>query len=163
MAEAAACPGVSLPKSKAAGDVDSSAVQNDSNSEQDTGIVSPVESVPSPAEVADDSAVVPQASTGTGSASPAAEVDVIQVDNANAASIAEAASAEKVLAVAEEGDDPDCIGNPLYEEPDPVRPVPVAAAELALQLSLQSDASEGRIEAPGRSDTKGARSTLVVT
>lgn len=150
LAEAAADPEASLPKSKAAGDIDSTAVHNDSNNQEDTGVVSPVESVPGSAEVADGSAVVPQASTGT--ASPTAEVDMIK---GSAASIAEAASAEKVPA--EEGDDPDCIGNPLYEEPDPVRPVPVAAAEPA----LQSHASKGHREAPGPSNDKGARSTFL--
>lgn len=158
LAEAAADPSVSLPKSKAPGDVDSTAVHNDSNNQDDTGVVSLLECVPSPAEVADDSAVVPQASTGTGTASPAAGVDMIKADSANTASIAEAAPAEQVPAVAKMDNDPDCIGNPLYEEPDPVRPVPVPA-ELALQPALQSHAPEGHTEAIGPCNNKGAKST----
>lgn len=156
LAEAAADPEANLPKSKAAGDIDSTAVHNDSNNQEDTGVVSPVESVPGSAAVADSSAVVPQASTGT--ASPTAEVGMIKGNIASAASIAEAASAEKVPAVAKQGDDPDCIGNPLYEEPDPVRPVPVAVAEPA----LQSDASKLHREAPGPSSDTGDRSTLAI-
>ena len=128
LAEAASDPEASLLPSNAGGHSDSCAVKSGHSNQQDPGLVSQTGSVPNPAEVDDDSAVVPQGSIGKGTASPAAEVDTMDAGNATT-------SAEQVPVVAEEGSDPDCIGNPLYEEPDPVRPVP--AAELALQPALQ--------------------------
>ena len=160
LAQAAADSEAALPQSKTRGDSDSCAVNSDHINQQVPGLVSHTESVPNLAELADDSDTVPQGTTGTGTASPAAEVDNMEVENAHATT--EAASAEKVPAAAEEGSDPGCIGNPLYEEPDPVRPVPVAAAELALQPALQPAlapvASEGNKGTPGPSSCpdKGA-------
>ena len=152
MAEAASDPEASLLPSNAGEDSDSCAVKSGHINQQDPGLVSHTEFVPSSAEVADDSAGVPQGGTGTGAASTAAEVDQMEVENASAST--EAASAEKVP-VPEEKLDSDCIGNPLYEEPDPVRPVPVAAAELALHPALQPAldplASEGTTGPPGPS------------
>lgn len=37
--------------------------------------------------------------------------------------------------------EPECVSNPLYEEPDPLRPVPAPAADSALQLNTSTKAS----------------------
>ena len=135
LADAAAETETTLPQSNTRGNSESCVVNSDHSNQQVPGLVSHTDSVANTAELADDSAVVLQGTSGTGIALPAAEVDKMEIEDTHA-TIAEA-SAEKVPVVAEEGSDPDCIGNPLYEEPDPVRPVPVAAAELALQPDLQ--------------------------
>lgn len=56
---------------------------------------------------------------------------------------------------AAEGTNEDCIGNPLYEEPDPVRAVPMPAVDPAFQPALQPaqsalpSAAEVQTEASG--------------
>ena len=165
LAEAAADQEASLPQSNEPGDSDSCAVNGSHINQQVPGLISHTEFVPNPAELADDSAQVPQGTTGPGAASPAAEVDQMKIENAHATT--EAASSEKVPVLAE-CSDPDCIGNPLYEEPDPVRPVPAAGAELALQPALQPAlkpvASEGNTGPSGPSSCRdeGAGSILPV-
>ena len=37
--------------------------------------------------------------------------------------------------------EPECVSNPLYEEPDPIRPVPAPAADSALQPDISMQAS----------------------
>lgn len=150
LADAAAETEATLPQSNTRGNSESCVVNSDHSNQQVPGLVSHTDSVANTAELADDSAVVLQGTSGTGAALPAAEVDKMEIEDTHA-TIAEA-SAEKVPVVAEEGSDPDCIGNPLYEEPDPVRPVPLAAAELALQPDLQPAlASVTSAENPGSS------------
>lgn len=131
LAEAAAEAADSIPQSSTADDTDSLATNSSKKTQHDSSFVSPSEAIPKPAALAEDSALAVQVNTCT--ASPAAEVlDEGMAGSAQTTCATEAACADNVP-VAQEVSDPDCIGNPLYEDPDPVRPVPVAATELALQ------------------------------
>ena len=56
------------------------------------------------------------------------------LDNAAAAAAAAAATAAA---------DSDCVSNPLYEEPDPLRPVPIAAADSAFPCETAKGGSNG--------------------
>ena len=57
----------------------------------------------------------------------------------NAADAAAAAAAAAATAAA----DSDCVSNPLYEEPDPLRPVPIAAADSAFPCETAKGGSNG--------------------
>ncbi|DBB07301.1 TPA: hypothetical protein ACH3X3_008802 [Trebouxia sp. C0006] len=58
------------------------------------------------------------------------------LDNAAAAAAATAAAAAAAA-------DSDCVSNPLYEEPDPLRPVPIAAADSAFPCETSKGGSNG--------------------
>ena len=61
------------------------------------------------------------------------------LDNAAAAAAAATAAAAAAAAAA----DSDCVSNPLYEEPDPLRPVPIAAADSAFPCETSKGGSNG--------------------
>ena len=54
-----------------------------------------------------------------------------------------AAAAAATAAAAAAAADSDCVSNPLYEEPDPLRPVPIAAADSAFPCEMSKGGSNG--------------------
>ncbi|KAL3147858.1 hypothetical protein ABBQ32_002579 [Trebouxia sp. C0010 RCD-2024] len=138
----------SFPPSNTANDA---AVNSSKDVQHGSSSPRPSESVSAPTTLAADPALAPQAAWGI--ASPAPQVVALyQPGSTQDTSAEEAAWAEQIPAATEEVSDPDCIGNPLYEEPDPVRQVPVAAAEPALlpasHPALPSSAPEATAELP---------------
>jgi len=122
--------------------------------------VAPAEAAQHAAQTADGPGVSAATSLGSGndthapvSGLPSVQRQAIQSEVAEAtADIAFAAETAQPIqqecaldnaAAAAAAADSDCVSNPLYEEPDPLRPVPIAAADSAFPCETSKGGSNG--------------------